>query len=441
MLTGAVDPPAPPPLLSEPAPKPSPVRQLLAIVLSLCLGLFLADAALSLADDSLILLAGSHVLTVLRELAGLFALAMAILVYLLMGLTPMIPKRLFLPIALFNPIGMLVAIPCLIYCHGWMPQVGWVISCFQLSLGLGILCRLQGGLKVSWRLVPEGRLEGRGFGWLNLVAFLLLNVLVLLPAAAIYLAVCAGLAVDHFSGGFLALRPSGLTVQVRTYIRNDGKTIQLCPMAHIGEASFYRKVSRSFPTNSVVLMEGVTDKRNLLTNSITYKRAATSLGLAEQKEEFNPSRGELVMADVDVEQFSAVTIDFLNLVMLIHAKGVNSGTMARLMQYSPPAHLQAQIFEDLLHKRNRRLLEELRSRLAQSENIIVPWGVAHMPEIAAAIQESGFRLDESREYQVVRFRSLFFPQGKRKPTPRPSRGRDEGVVQPVGPDRAQPPAP
>jgi hypothetical protein len=48
-------------------------------------------------------------------------------------------------------------------------------------------------------------------------------------------------------------------------------------------------------------------------------------------------------------------------------------------------------------------LDEIQTRLPQSDNIIVPWGVAHMPEIAAEIQKSGFRLDESREYEVIRF--------------------------------------
>ena len=71
-----------------------------------------------------------------------------------------------------------------------------------------------------------------------------MNLLVVLPVALVYLAVCAALAVGHFSKGFLALRPGGFTVQVREYTRNDGKTIQLVPMAHIGEADFYQKLSQ-----------------------------------------------------------------------------------------------------------------------------------------------------------------------------------------------------
>jgi hypothetical protein len=151
-------------------------------------------------------------------------------------------------------------------------------------------------------------------------------------------------------------------------------------------------------------MEGVTDDRNLLTNKITYRRMAASLGVAEQQEEFRP-RGELVRADVDVEQFAASTIDFLNAVMLIQSKGLNAETVLALMQYSPPPHFEEHLFDDLLHKRNRHLVEEIRARLPQTEHITVPWGAAHMPEIAREIEKSGFHLIETREHVAIRFRS------------------------------------
>jgi hypothetical protein len=172
-------------------------------------------------------------------------------------------------------------------------------------------------------------------------------------------------------------------------------------MVHVGEADFYQKLSRSFPTNAIILMEGVTDNRNLITNKITYKRMAATIGVSEQHEEFQP-RGELVHADVDVEDFTPNTIAGLNLVMLVHSRGLNAETALKLMQFSPP-HFEEQLFDDLLHKRNRHLLEEIQARLLQSENLIVPWGAAHMPELAREIQKAGFRVDETQEYMAIRF--------------------------------------
>ncbi len=390
------------------------MKKLLCTILSLVLGLFLVDGVVSLVDDTLILFFGLRLLSVIRALVFFFAVLTAILTYGLMGLTPMIPKRPFLLVALFNPVAALGAVPFAIYCYGQMQRVSWVISLCEVALGLGILHCLLGGFKWRWSAVAEEQLGTRRFSWLNLSAFLLVNVLGLLPAVPLYLALCASLAVNHFTESFLTLRPGGLTVQVRKYVRNDGKTIQLIPMAHVGEAEFYRKVSQSFPSNSIILMEGVTDQKNLLTNGISYKRMAHSLGLAEQAEEFRPAQGEMVQADVDVEQFSTNTIGLLNLAMLFHAKGLRVENVFLLLQYSPPPHFEDQLFDDLLRKRNRHLLEELHARLPQSENIIVPWGVAHMPGIAKDLQKSGFRLGESQDYTVINFRSAGTKRAKGK---------------------------
>lgn len=375
----------------------------LAILLSLCLGLFLADGLVSLADDSLKLFFGLNFLTLPRALVGLPALLLACLIYLLMGVTPRIPKRQFLPLTLFYLAAQLAALPALTYFFDHLQKLAWCASFCQVLLGLGLLWWLQGGFKWRWLLVAENQLEGRGFSWRNLLGFLAVNLFVLLPAVVAYFGFCAALAVNHLSEGFVALRPVGLTVQVRTYARDDGKTVRLVPMSHIGEPEFYSQLSKSFPTNAHILLEGVTDKRNLLTNHITYQRMASVLGVAEQQEHFEP-QGELVPADVDLEVFTQGTIGFLNLIMRLHAKGLDADTMMKVIQVSTP-EFERQLFEDLLHKRNRHLVETIQTELAQADLLIVPWGAAHMPEIGREIQKAGFRLKESQEYVAIRFRS------------------------------------
>ena len=398
MASGA--PPLPP---LTPVHKPAPVRRLITMLLNLCLAFFLADAVISFVDDALIVCLGLHVLGAIRGMLFLAAALFAIGTFVLMGLTPMIPKRVFLPVTLYNPAAALAAIPLLIFFHDRIQQVALVLSAGQVIFGLLILHRLQGGFKFRWPLVTEGQLNVRDFSWRNLVLFPLANVFLLLPAVAVYLAVCASVAVDHFSEGFLALRPEGLSSQGRNYVRSDGKSIQLIPMSHVGDPDFYRKLSQSFPSNAVILMEGVTDNRHLLTNKISYNRMAKSLGVAEQAMEFKP-QGEMVRADVDMDQFNTNTINFLNLVMLIHADGLNAGSFLKLSQHPPPPGFEVQLFDDLLHQRNRHLLKEINTRLAQSNLLIVPWGAAHMPELAREIQKAGFRLDSTEEYMVLRFR-------------------------------------
>jgi hypothetical protein len=401
----SVPPPLPaaaPPLLPSGVDHKSPLGHLFAMLLSLFVVLFLVDAVVSLADDSLILFFESHALTGIRGLLAPFVLLMAVVIYLLMGLTPMIPKRLFLPLTLFNPLVVLATLPLLIFFFNRIEQVACAISFYQVVLALFILHKVQGGFGFRWPVFVESQLHTRRFSWRNLTVFVSVNFLVLLPLTVGYSFFCARLAVDHFSDGFMALRSEGLIVQSRKYAHDDGKTIHLFPMAHVGDSEFYRELSQSFPTNATVLMEGVTDNGNLLTNRITYERMAATLGVAEQQKEFTP-RGEMVHADVDVEVFEPSTIEFLNLVMLIHSKGVNAETWPYLMQYSESSQFQKQLFEDLLGKRNRHLLQEIRNRLQQSNQIIVPWGAAHMPEIGREIQKSGFRVIETQDHVAIRF--------------------------------------
>lgn len=400
-----------PPLLTTvpprlpPQPQSQSLRTMLATVLSLYLVLFLTDALVSLGDDSLIAFGNVRILGTIRGLLAILALLMSVGIYGLMGLTPMIPKRLFLPLALFNPLALLVVMPFLIYRHSWLHPLGWVVSLCQVGCGLTVLYYAQGGFKLRWPLVAEARLEARRFSWRNLAAFALVNAFVLLPGAVIYLAVCAGLAVDHFSDGFVALRPGGLMVQARKYVRDDGKSVQLFPMAHIADRSFYRVLSESFATNAIILMEGVSDESGLLTNRLSYKRMAKSLGVTEQAKEFQPAQGQVVPADVDVAQFTTNTIGFLNLTMLIHSQGLNVDSLLQMIQSTPAPGFEQELMDDLLGKRNRHLMAELRSRLSQADEFVVPWGAAHMPELAREIQKLGFRLHQTHDFTVIRFRS------------------------------------
>ena len=109
-------------------------------------------------------------------------------------------------------------------------------------------------------------------------------------------------------------------------------------------------------------------------------------------------------ADVDISVFSPNTIGFLNLVMLVHAKGLSPEIFMQLMRYTPSPGFEKELMDDLLHKRNLHVVEELRSRLDKSEEFIVPWGAAHMPGIASEIEKLGFRLEKTQDFTVLLFR-------------------------------------
>jgi hypothetical protein len=356
---------------------------------------------ISLVSDALIVFLHRHDLAVTEGFLFLLMLAMGVVTCGLMALFPAIPKRFFLPISLFIPVVGIAILPLLVYFHRQAPLIFLGVSLGQLLLGLFILHRLHRGWKFPWPLFPERLLADRRFSWGNLFGVVLAGVLLLVPALGLYAAFSAKLAIAHFTDGFLDLRPSGLAVQVRHYLRDDGKKIMLVPMSHVGEPEFYRDLAASFPNSAVVLMEGVTDHRNVVRHAMDYSRIAASVGGVEQVDAFKPP-GEIVGADVDMSSFSPVTLDLLNVAMLIHEKGVTAETLPSLMKPTPPG-LEVRLMEDLLTKRNRHLLGVLQERLPKSEHIIVPWGAAHMPEIAREIQKLGFRKVATQDFVAIRF--------------------------------------
>jgi len=378
-------------------------RKLCALLMSLFLGLVLANAVLSTLDDTCALLWGAHFLTIPSTLILFLTVPAVALVYGLTGLTPVIPKQVALPVMALLGLPLLVALPVMVYYYQDLLWFDWLTSGAQVVGCLLLIRWLQGNWQFRWPLVADKDL-GRGpFTWRNLLLFVLLNLLVLLPAAVLYVGGCATLAVRHFTGGFVALRPGGIVMQARKYIREDGRTVVLIPMTHIADSDFYRSVAEVVTSNSVVLMEGVTDHHNLLTNRLSYRRAARSLHLAEQHEGFKLEQGRLIQADVDVQEFSSNTIAVLNLVTLVHGEGLTPRTLGRLLQYSPSADMEQQLFEDLLAKRNRHVLSELKARLPESANFVIPWGAAHMAGLAREIEKSGFHLAGTRDYLAICF--------------------------------------
>lgn len=365
--------------------------------------LFLASGLVSVVDDTCALLFGSHLLSVISGILSCFAVVAVIFFYGLMGLTPLIPKRIVLPVVLFIAVQCLAVMPVAIYDYRWILPFDWIASGLTVVLGLVILRWLHGGWKFRWPLVADQHLGTRTFSWWNLLAFVLLNLFVALPATVGCVWGCASLAVSHFTDGFVALRPGGVVLQARKYVRDDGRTVVLFPMSHIAESDFYRSVEQSVASNSVVLLEGVTDSQNLLTNHLTYKRAAKALHLAEQHEDFDLKQGQLVRADVDVQEFTSNTIAVLNLVALVHSQGVNPRTLSLLLQFSPSPEVEQQLLDDLLLKRNRHVLQELFARLPDADSFIIPWGAAHMSGLAKEIQKSGFHLVGTRDYVSIRF--------------------------------------
>lgn len=376
---------------------------MVTLILSLALVCFLGCGVIVFLSDSLLWLFHRQDLAVAAALASLLMFLFGIFVYLMMALVPRVPKRYFLPVSLYLPVTGVGIFPLLIYFTEHALPIICAVSLGQILLAVLIIRHVQGGLKLQWPIFPESQLQLRSFRWTNLFGMLLAAVVMIIPALILYTAFSAKLALSHFTDDFVKLGPSGISMQVRDYTRDDGKKITLMPMSHVGEVEFYQDLAASFPDNPVVLMEGVTDTEKSMNTHSNYGKMANALGGVEQVKVFKP-RGELVPADVDISTFSPATRELLKTAMLLHAKGVTAETLPILMKPTPPG-LEKQLMDDILTKRNQHLLGVLKERLPSTDHIVVPWGAAHMPEIAREILKLGFRQTKTQDFVAIRFGS------------------------------------
>lgn len=390
-------PDVPPPLPStqESAPPSRAVTVLSGLLL-----IFLAGGVLALADD-LLMLIDRRELSAYRALASLAVLGTGVITYLLVALLPRIPKRIFLPVSLFLPVSTVACLPILIHFPGQISWISLSASLLHVLLALCLIRIARGDRKLRWPFLAETTLQPRPFRWGHAIGVIAIGLFLILPFLAGSVLLSAKHAVDHFSDGFVALKPSGLSMQARHYVRNDGRTVLLVPMSHVGEETFYQDLSRSFPDDAIVLMEGVSDHQQLFRPQKGYTKMAEAIGVVEQQQAFKP-RGQLVAADLDMSEFSQATRDMIKNAMLIHTQGITAETLHHLMKPTPKG-LEKQLMDDILTKRNQHLLKVLKEKLEHAEHIVIPWGAAHMPEIAREIQKDGFQLQKTQNYLAIRF--------------------------------------
>lgn len=397
MVTAMSEAAIPPPLPEEVRPSSGSLR---LAFLSLLIVMFLITGAVSLLDDTLQLFNRAD-LTVMRALLLLLMMPLGLITYLFVACSPGLPKRIFLTLALFIPVLNVAVLPLLIYFYEHAIWIAWGSSLLQVLTGIWMIRHLKTGPRISWPLVPESRIGEDKFRFGHFAAVILAGLFLIIPALLAYTTFSAKLAISHFTDGFVKLRSSGIAMDVREYVRDDGKKITLIPMSHVGEPEFYEELSNSFPEDAVVLLEGVTDNQKLFTVQGGYSKMAEAAGVVEQHTHFKP-KGRLVPADIDMSELSKETREMLKDAMLIHSKGVTEETLPILMKPAPP-DLRDKLMDDILTKRNHHLLKIIVRELPNTQEIIVPWGAAHMSEVAEKIQEKGFKPVSSREMMSIRF--------------------------------------
>lgn len=389
---------------------------------NLFLILFVADGGFSLIDELVPLLLPLAPFTAFRFLLAGTVVFMAVPMYFALGIDRRLPKRVFLPLIIFVLLCPLSTwfFPVLAN----VPVFGLVAAAAQTVLGMLPLYHFRDNdgrtLTMPAGIFVEPFFSLRNtllFGAASLIAVPLAVLAITLSTADSYM--------SAHTSGFMRVAPDGIRMTERIYER-CGKTVRLPAMIHIGNREYYAGLTnQTAPGRVVILAEGVSDNRNLLHNGVDYGKIADYMGLVTQKEmHFNgriienseldsPPDGrciDIIRADADVSDFHQPTILLLDAIgkHLKESTSLVKGFLA-LNSWSDKnitPEMTGIIMDDILHRRNMKVISYLEKALAGYDTVVIPWGALHMKEIEAEILKRGFRLQGELERTSIDFRKL-----------------------------------
>jgi len=328
----------------------------------------------------------------------------ALPVFVLTGLSPLLPKRALLAPLLFLLWAWFGALP------------------FSLKLEPTSLAALVAGVQLTvavFSMWSIRRRNGDG-GWLidtrttgrpafsvgYTAKYFLAALLLLPPVLSLFTVAYAGSTIVQSAGGFISVSRDGVYAEERQYTKKD-KTVYLIGMVHVGDRTFYEKVFEAFPAeNSVILAEGVSDRTGRFRGDLSGRdELAQRGGLTSQTEVPLPAQAVVEVADIDAGELSENSVEFVNALIAALNSGDLREAAARMRPYFNAARIEDAVaaVDELIKLRNARLLEHLELALERYDNVIVPWGAAHMPGIERGVLGAGFELIASRPHRVIGF--------------------------------------
>ncbi|WP_171039869.1 hypothetical protein, partial [Streptococcus pseudopneumoniae] len=155
------------------------------------------------------------------------------------------------------------------------------LATIQLLMGVLAFIYVRKLTEGPW-LLSRNSLCGPAFSGPQTITFVLINLLLVPALIVIVLFASINTAVVDMSGGFIRITTDGIYLSDKEFYKKE-KVVRLVGMVHIGESAYYRDLNQAIlSTNTVVLKEGVTDSKNLLTSSMPYSKIARYLGLQPQ---------------------------------------------------------------------------------------------------------------------------------------------------------------
>jgi hypothetical protein len=387
-------------------------------VISLFWIAFLSDGILSLTQEIVSLSGGPAQLAPARGALALAVLVASLPMTAIVGLTPRAPKRVLVPLILFTWwAGPAMAFP-LAFWH--VPHLALFLAIAQVLLAVAVWLAFRAEDGRSWTRQFAVR-ERPAFSWKYLLVAGPATALVFLVFAVASTVLGVSAQVESLTGGYVRVHVDGIYLVERKFQSGD-REVRLAGMIHVARREFYSSllsgVDPAIP--SVVLVEGVTDRKHLLGGkALSYDRLARLLNIAPQSDsDFSErvlaglgrqessgtdrARGsegskkeglDFRHADVDLDTFHPQTIAFILAVISLFQSADLREFVTNLTDSSSPIadeDAQAQVMEDILVARNQWLTSEIESSLKDYRSIIVPWGAMHLPGIEAWLHSHNF---------------------------------------------------
>ncbi len=398
------------------------------LFLNIFLIVFFIDGGLSVISTLLVAFTNSTVLSGFQQLFGLAVFIFSLLIFLLTGINASIPKKRIFPLILFLLWAIISAPPLPVFFENHTLYM--ILSFMQLFLSLTtfwIIKRKSG----SW-FFTDNLISRFSFSFKNTSAFFAIN-LIIVPVLLLVIAFTSiQTLLSHKTAGFLRLSTNGIYMKERIYQKDD-KTIKLIGMIHIGEGSYYDSLEESIQNSSSILMaEGVSDKNKLIKNGFSTKGFAKTYGLQSQEdldldgelisyEEFisndfpaDNNTLKIIRADVDISSFSSDTIEFLNIagehIFKEDSFAQGLAEYNAWIQKNGTPELIANIKNDIIDKRNEKVIGMLKTAIEKFSIIIVPWGAMHMPAIEESVKQMGFVSIKTNERRSMVFNAARIKQ-------------------------------
>ena len=345
---------------------------------------------------------------------GVVCMALAIPVIVLCAMSPRLPARVVLPSALGAVWLGLGALPVALVVepdHVGPAASAIFTGCVAFSFAV---LRLDPAGAGRWWIT---RRDLPAFSLRRTLVFGALGLLLTPIAAGAYVVMALIAWTEQATGHFIDVHPGGVSIEERTYAR-DGREIHLVGMMHIGERDAYDALFESFAgASTLVLEEGVTDREGLLSTPLALSKVASAVGLQPQESvsSFFEEDGQPVddvelptvrRADLDISDFSPVTIDFLERAAIAWQQEGALGLAQAILDSSVATEDAEAVLDDLIWARNEVVLLELENGLDSFERIVVPWGAMHMPGIAQEVESLGFTTVSTRHRLLFSWSTL-----------------------------------